>query len=67
MSYQCEKCQETTTIGEVVSAVIKIATLGAVVYFGIKFKDDIEKAVGMAIQKGQKHLGRAPKRRKRGK
>lgn len=67
MSYQCEQCKEASTINDAIDVMIKLATLAAVVYFGVKFRGQIEDSVKLAMGKVQKHLGQSPKRRKRGK
>lgn len=41
MSYQCEQCKEASTINDAIDVMIKLATLAAVVYFGVKFRGQI--------------------------
>lgn len=63
MSYQCEKCQESSTLGDTVNTVIKIGTFVGIAYLAFSFRSQIKDVVGQAIAKGQKHLTGPPVRK----
>lgn len=57
MSYRCEQCEQTTTVGDVLNGLFKIGIFAGVAYMAFNFRNEIKGAVQSVIKKGAQMSG----------
>lgn len=67
MSYRCEQCEQTTTVGDILDSIFKIGVLAGVAYMAFNFRNEIKDAVRSVVTKAgeKKKLDGAPRKRKK--
>lgn len=65
MSYQCEQCKESSTVGDALNILIKVATFAAVAYVAFTYKDQIKETVKLALDKTNRNLQGPSKKSKK--
>lgn len=64
MSYQCEQCKESNTVGDALKNIVNIALVVGIGYMAFTFRGQLKEIVGQALDKGKRSLS-GPSKRKR--